>query len=484
MLINEELYFSFLNNITAFLFKPLNKSVLFINFNYFTTTNLLQTLGFLILTVFFIFLVNKSGKIIESKFDTNFSDFEPKNNLYKLYLLFIGIILPSVELLFDVFKIRTTSLFVPNLVFGLILILLYFVSVKTKLINNKNLTLIFITQYLCYFVFTYYRILFYPFELVSYLQLTIAFFLSYSAFRNLIQYWSFSIITILFTINLYNLNYISNENIVILFCAFVAIIAIQTVRHIAFITTKNKLLFANEIVNKGNSLTITTNKKGELLYCSDQVKDFLGYKPEEVLGMKFWQLTEDAEFIGENYHNNYVDERLYVRRLKCKNGEHKFIQWKDKKIKDDLIIGIGQDVTEQIHIQNQHRNLIENANDIIYETDIEGNYTFINKYSEKIMGYTLDEMYSKHYSYFIRKDYKEQVLEFYSKIEKDKNQFETLIFPIINKFNQTIWLSQNATVKRNENNWIIGFTVIARDITLIKKIEIESQRREKKNQKI
>ena len=483
MFTNEELYFSFQNNVMTFLFESLNKSLLIVDVKQISILNISEILGFLILSTFFIFLVAKSGKIIETKFDTNFSDFEPKYELYNLYLLFLGIILPTVELLFDVFRIRTTSLFIPSLVFGFFLILMYFLSTKTKLVNNSKLIYIFITQYLCYFIFTYYRILSHPFELVSYLQLIITFFLSYTVFKNIMHYWVFSTITVLFTISLYNLNYISNDNVVILFCAFLAIISIQTARHIALVTTKNKLLFANEIVNKGNSLTIATNKKGELSYCSDQINDFLGYKSEEVLGMKFWELTEDSEFIGENYHNNYVDDRLYVRRLKCKNGEHKYIQWKDKKIKDDLIIGIGQDVTEQIHIQNQHRNLIENANDIIYETDINGNYTYINKYSEKIMGYTLDEMYSKHYTYFIRKDYKEKVVAFYSKIDKQKNQFETLIFPILNKFNQTIWLSQNVSVKRNENNWIIGFTGIARDITIIKKLEIETQRREKKIRK-
>lgn len=436
----------------------------------------------IVLVLYLIYLIASKTKNFQLNFDNNFSEFEPKEQQYNLYLLFLGIILPLIELLFEVFKVRVHSFFIPNCAFGFLLISIYFLSTRTKLIKNY-LNYIFITLYLSYFIFTYYSILFNQFELVSYIELIVGFFLAYNAFKSLIQYWVFSIITLLFTASLYHQNFMTSDLVIILFCAFLAIIGIHTARHIALVNTKNKFLFANEIVNKGNSLTIATNKKGEVSYCSDQITQFLGYKPDEVLGMAFWNLTEDSEFIGEEYHENYTDNRLYVRRLKCKNGDYKYIQWKDKMFNDNLIIGIGQDVTEQIHIQNQHRNLIESANDIIYETDTKGNYTFINKYSEKIMGYTLEEMYIHHYTDFIRKDFKEKVIEFYTKSLKEIKSFETLIFPIVNKKNETIWLSQNVSIKRNDKGKIIGFTVIARDITLIKNIEIEASRREKKIRK-
>ncbi len=60
------------------------------------------------------------------------------------------------------------------------------------------------------------------------------------------------------------------------------------------------------------------------------------------------------------------------------------------------------------------------------------------------------------------------------------SDFPTLIFPILNKNKETVWLSQNVTVKRNELQKITGFTVIARDITLVRQIEIEKLRKERK----
>lgn len=480
MFVPKDLFFFISNlklNYALMLVDKLEVDFLLINTLFNTNLWLIATITFLLL--YFSYHYLKITSKVQINFDNDFSEFEPKLEQYQNNLLFLGIILPLVEFLYEIYNVRITSLFVPNLLFGIVLIFIYFLSIKSK-INYHYIIYICITLYLTYFCYTFYNLLFKPFEFISYVELLICYFLSYNAFKTLVQYLIFSIIVLLFTISLYNQNYLSNDLTLILFCSFFSTTGIHLARHIALVNTKNKFLFTNEIVNKGNSLTIATNKKGELSYCSDQIKDFLGYTPEEVLGMKFWELTEDIDFIGETYHDNYIDNRLYVRRLKSKNGEYKYIQWKDKKFNDNLIIGIGQDVTEQVNIQNQHRNLIESANDIIYETDINGNYTFINKHSEMILGYTLKEMYNHYYTDFIRKDYKEKVVEFYNRPLKKSNSFPTLIFPIITKENKTIWLSQNVSVKRNDLGMVTGFTVIARDITLIKNIEIESTRRENK----
>jgi hypothetical protein len=47
---------------------------------------------------------------------------------------------------------------------------------------------------------------------------------------------------------------------------------------------------------------------------------------------------------------------------------------------DDLTIGIGQNVSEEIKIQNLYKDLIENAVDLIL-TDVDGNFTFINDFT-------------------------------------------------------------------------------------------------------
>lgn len=479
MIINITLFNSLQNSCTENLFGFLQPFIAFKTIPllfFFKEWFILISLAIIIIYILFVFFINKKKK---DSFIKNFSSYVAKEEQYNMYLLFLGISVISVEIILEIFKIRNSSQLILKTIFGLFLISIYLLNAKTKLLKNSFST-IFILLYLSYFSYNIYNIIYKPFELFSYVSLIVNFFLSYYVFKNLLQYWTFVSIVFLFTISLFQQDILPTDLVIILITSFIFTVAIHSANHISTSNTQNRFLFANEIVNRGNIITIATNKKGEVSFCSNQVLSFLGYTPNEVLGLKFWELTEDEDFIGEAYHDDYIDNRLYVRKLKCKNGEYKYIQWKDKKFSDDLIIGIGQDVTEQIHVQNQYKNLIENANDIIYETNLKGNYTFINKHSEVISGYSLEELYKKHFSELIRDDYKEKVLGFYSSINKGANKFPTLIFPIVSKNGDSIWLSQNVSINRNEHNKITGYTVIARDVTPIKEIEIEKLRKEKK----
>jgi len=241
----------------------------------------------------------------------------------------------------------------------------------------------------------------------------------------------------------------------------------------------DKFLFTNEIVNKGNSLTIATNKKGEVTFCSETIESILGYTVEQAMGLGFWKLTEDPEFIGEAYHDNYVDERLHIRKLKCKNGEYKYIQWKDKQYNEDLVIGIGQDITKQIMMQDQYRHLVQSANDIIFETNKRGQFTFINDFAEKTLGISKREMLNKHFSEFIRTDYVEKVVESFGNIDNQK----TIEFPAIKKSGEEFWLSQKVNSRKDSSGEIIGYSAIARDITLLKNVENDRIKRQEKTQR-
>ncbi|MDR6844610.1 PAS domain S-box protein [Flavobacterium granuli] len=258
---------------------------------------------------------------------------------------------------------------------------------------------------------------------------------------------------------------------------------INHIRNVSITKIQEKFNFANEIVNKGNSLTIATNKEGEVTFCSDTITSILGYTPAEVMGMEFWRLTEDPEFIGIDYHIDFIDNRLYVRKLKCKNGEYKFIQWIDKQFSEDSIIGIGQDITNEITIRNQYETLIQTAVDIIFETDYKGNFTFVNDYGIKLLGYSKEEFLAKDFETIIHKDYASNTMSFYKNIQYFEENYTTLEFPIIKKNGEAIWVSQNVFVRKNSFGEISGYSGIARDITLFKNLEEEKNKRQEKIEK-
>lgn len=438
---------------------------------------------FIVLAVLFLVLYLTYAvfnyKAKKNSFIYNYSEFAPKEELYNMFLLLLGIALPLTEVIIELFYVRPNSLLVVKFGIGILLLTIYFINTQTNWLR-KYFVPIFISVYVIDFSLNISSLVLLPYDYMLFCSLLINFFLAYYILKNMAQYWTFVVIYFFFLISLHQQEALPPKDVIILIACSLLVIAIHGAIHLATATTRNKFLFANEILSKGNILTIATNKKGELSYCSDQIRDFLGYEPEEVMGMRFWILTEDPDFIGEAYHDDFVDNRMHVRRLKAKNGEYKYIQWKDKKFSDDLIIGIGQDVTEQMNIQNQYQNLIENANDIIYEINTNGYFTFINKHGVALTGYSQEEFYSMLFFNLVRNDHRRRIKEFYERTQLEFNEFPTLVIPITAKDGSTLWLSQNVTIKRNELGKISGYTVIARDVTFQRQLEIENIRKEKK----
>jgi PAS domain S-box-containing protein len=420
-------------------------------------------------------------KTLQNKLNLSnkYSEFEPKEEQFRIYFLFFGITIPLIETIVVFFEIRADNYIPINYSVGLLLLVLYFLTGRFPLLYQK-INPIFTFIYIAYFGFMGYNLFFQPFELISYISLIVGFFLSYFVLKNIVQYWVFTGLVFLFLIFSYQYQLIEDKLIILLVCTFISIIAIHISRHLGLLETKNKFLFSDMVVNNGNSLIMTTNKKGEVSFCSASVEAILGYKAEEVLGMGFWTLTEDPEFIGEAYHNTFVDDRTYIRKLKCKNGDYKYIQWKDKKYSDDITIGIGQDVTEQVNIKDQYRSLIESAADLIYEIDLKAMVTYVNQFTVKALNCEKEDILGKHFSLFVRADYLDYVTDFYKEIPKENQEYTDLVFPLLKKDGETIWVSQKVTLKKNDFGEIIGYSAIARDITLVKNLEIEHYNRSKK----
>ncbi|MFE3848687.1 PAS domain S-box protein [Flavobacterium sp. LB3P45] len=295
------------------------------------------------------------------------------------------------------------------------------------------------------------------------------------------MYWYFVTSVLIYLVGLYGFGIVPIKTIIILFNYSLIIFIINYIRYVSSLNIKDKFRFNDQIINKGNSLILATNRKGEVVFCSETITSILGYSIPEVMGLGYWQYTEDKEFVAENYHLNFNDDQSFIRKLKCKNGEYKYIQWKDKKFSDDLIIGIGQDVTNEIYIQNQYKNLIQSATDIIYEVDQNGNFTFINDFTSKTLKYKENEILTRNYSEFIREDYIHKMMQFYQNLEEKENDFPTIEIPLVKKNGEIVWISQKVIIRRNDFNQIIGYSGIARDITKFKDIETENRIRAEKN---
>lgn len=440
---------------------------------------LIALVSSIIVLVYYVLRIESKLKsqFIENKTVTN-----SLNKEYQLYLLFIGLITFIIEITFEIFKVRSQSFLIQNTFVGLFILLIYYLSKKSTFFYN-NIKFCFLSIYVLYYILVARNLIVFPNDIIPIVSFVIFFFFSYTVFRPIKLYWILVGFTFSFLIAIFLFELVPLKTIIVLVNYSIITLIINYVRHISLVNITDKFQFANEIVNKGNSLTIASNRMGEISFCSETVTSILGYTTEEVMGLGFWELTEDPDFIGQDYHLNYTDDKLYIRKLKCKNGEYKFIQWKDKKFSDDLVIGIGQDVTEQIQAKDQYKNLIQSANDIIFEVNDDGDFTFINNFTIKSLGYKESEIIGHNYSEFIRPDYITSMMSFYESLEKKENDFPTVEFPLIKKNGKELWISQKVIIRRNDLGEIIGYSGIARDITKLKNIEVENKIRQKKIEK-
>jgi PAS domain S-box-containing protein len=114
--------------------------------------------------------------------------------------------------------------------------------------------------------------------------------------------------------------------------------------------------------------------------------------------------------------------------------------------------------------EEKYRRFVENAADIIYRTDGEGRFIYVNPVSLRIFGYSEQEFKGKHYLELFHPDFRNKARQFYA-TQFFNGQFTSYLeFPAVDKHGKQFWLGQNVQPLM-EDGQIIGFQAVARDIT-------------------
>ena len=121
--------------------------------------------------------------------------------------------------------------------------------------------------------------------------------------------------------------------------------------------------------------------------------------------------------------------------------------------------------------EGRYRDLFENANDIIYTHDLEGNYTSTNKTCEKVTGYTCAEALKLNVAQIVAPEYLELALEMLTRKAEEKTT-SAYELKIVAKDGRWAILEVNSRLTYQDGQ-PIGVQGIARDITERKRAEAE-----------
>ena len=114
--------------------------------------------------------------------------------------------------------------------------------------------------------------------------------------------------------------------------------------------------------------------------------------------------------------------------------------------------------------EKRYRQVVESAAEIIYSVDEKGNFTYGNPAGLKATGYSLEELRKLNYADLIVPEHRERVAADLHNQFRQKIPTTHVEFPFFNKTGEIIWFSQNTSLLI-EDGKVVGFHIIARDIT-------------------
>jgi len=224
-------------------------------------------------------------------------------------------------------------------------------------------------------------------------------------------------------------------------------------------------------------MSISAIEDGRMIDVNDAGLRLLGYSRDEVVGKTAAELglfTDPAEgkkireVVG---HGRPIRNRDIAVRARDGRQLYGSLSTSVIHLPRPSLLTVVIDITDRKRAEDDlqqsrelYRQLVENAGDIIYRTDINGLFTFVNAAGARISGYSEDEIIGKNYLSMIRTDYRREVAALLQKQFVERIPETYAEFPILTTDHREVWIGQNVRLLR-EGKYIRGFQAVARDIT-------------------
>ncbi|MDD3723641.1 MAG: PAS domain S-box protein, partial [Lutibacter sp.] len=169
-------------------------------------------------------------------------------------------------------------------------------------------------------------------------------------------------------------------------------------------TEIEKLKFSESLLNEVNLIIISCDENSYVTYVSPATEQIIGYKIDQLLGEKWWDLTFFSKEEGQLFKKRVCDiasgkikvnPKPYERKLRCKDGSMKWIEWRDSLGANNTFVSVGVDITdwkktEEIKIQSD--TILNSVDSMLMVSDQEGNIIYSSPAVEKMLGYKVNDI--------------------------------------------------------------------------------------------
>lgn len=239
---------------------------------------------------------------------------------------------------------------------------------------------------------------------------------------------------------------------------------------------ENEKLFRYLVENVADYAIFMLDATGHVATWNLGAERIKGYKAHEIIGEHFSKFYPRADLdngkpaheLQEAERNGHFEEDAWRVR---KDGSRFWANVLITAIRDKqgTLIGFGEvtrNITERRQAEQRHRLLIEAVTDYaIYSLDRGGYITSWNPGAERIKQYTAGEVIGKHFSLFYTpEDRAKGMPAFVLHTAATEGHFEGEGWRV-RKDGTRFWSSVAVTPVRDDDNNIIGFSKVTRDIT-------------------
>ena len=234
-----------------------------------------------------------------------------------------------------------------------------------------------------------------------------------------------------------------------------------------------------QLFENANDVIYVHDLDGNYTSINQAAERVLGYTREEALSLNIADIIapEDLKLVRKKLSKKASGESgQTVYEIECirKDGTRIAIEVNSNVIMKDggpvAVQGVARDVTERKRAEEmsrkneeRYRDLFENANDLIYTHDLDGNFTSLNRAGEFITGYSREEALKMNIADIVAPEYLDGARTMTTrKMESDRST--TYELEIIAKDGRRVPLDLSTRLVVN-NGLPIGVQGIARDIS-------------------
>ena len=234
---------------------------------------------------------------------------------------------------------------------------------------------------------------------------------------------------------------------------------------------------------------------GNPAYISPQLKNVLGYEPAEAISDPYHRVStihpEDRErVLAEDRRTDETGEPFGMEyRQIHRDGRTVWVQDEAVVIRDEMgdakyWLGVQLDITERKEAEDRlrdsrekYRSVVESVREVIFRTDSDGRYTFLNPAWTEVTGFSIEESLGKSYLEFVHPDDLERSTRDFDAMGNHGEGYLKYESRFVTKSGGLKWIEVSFREYFNEEGDFVGASGILNDVTERKALEEELEYR-------